>query len=95
MIASWKAAGAEDWEMYQIAPFGSAVETDDEPNGEERRQGQGGGCGDCEQDSQTIVHDLYSGLILKIAIRPTAARLAPNNCFNAMQLASTLLRCEP
>jgi hypothetical protein len=65
--------------MVPAAPAGSATETDEEPNREKGRQGHGAGRDDCKQNSQTIVHDLYSGSVSKFGfknvVRPTAARL--------------------
>jgi hypothetical protein len=65
--------------MVPAAPSGSATETDQEPNREKGRQGHGAGRDDCKQNSQTIVHDLYSGSVSKFGfknvVRPTAARL--------------------
>src|SRR3954451_8384283 len=49
--------------MVPAAPSGSATETDKEPNREKGRQGHGAGLEDCKQNSQTIVHDLYSGSV--------------------------------
>jgi hypothetical protein len=65
--------------MVPAAPSGSATETDQEPNREKGRQGHCAGRDDCKQNSQTIVHDLYSGSVSKFGfknvVRPTAGRL--------------------
>jgi hypothetical protein len=52
--------------MVPAAPSGSATETDEEPNGKKGRQRHGAGSDDCKQNSQTIVHDLYSGSVSKM-----------------------------
>jgi hypothetical protein len=51
------------------APSGSATETDQEPNGEKGRQGHRAGRDDCKQNSQAIVHDLYSGSVSKFGFK--------------------------
>jgi hypothetical protein len=55
--------------MVPAAPSGSATETDKEPNREKGRQGHGAGRDDCKQNSQTIVHDLYSGSVSKFGFK--------------------------
>jgi hypothetical protein len=55
--------------MVPAAPSGSTTETDQEPNGEKGRQGHGAGREDCKQNSQTIVHDLYSGSVSKFGFK--------------------------
>jgi hypothetical protein len=54
--------------MVPAAPLGSATETDEEPNGKKGRQRHGAGSDDCKQNSQTIVHDLYSGSVSKMLL---------------------------
>jgi hypothetical protein len=82
--------------MVPAAPSGSTTETDQEPNGEKGRQGHGAGREDCKQNSQTIVHDLYSGSFQKV-VRSIAARLKAgnSNSIGVMRPVSTWLRREP